>query len=189
MKIKLFASLLALGLLAGCSSKTEVEPQANNTVDTQMQEIKDVDTSADNMSMEPMTIEETADSYINEVVSTINGKAYTLKSIHFDFDNYTMNSKMQDIKNDNVIIIKELANSTDGLKIRLEGNSDEWGADEYNFALGLKRTKTVKSALVKSGISASDIVVVSYGESNPLCNEKTAKCWKQNRRVDHLLLP
>jgi len=31
--------------------------------------------------------------------------------------------------------------------------------------------------------------MVSYGESNPVCSDKTKDCWAQNRRVDFKLLP
>jgi len=44
------------------------------------------------------------------------------------------------------------------------------GSDEYNYALGLKRAKSTKDALIsRGGISPSKIIIVSYGESSPLC--------------------
>jgi len=73
--------------------------------------------------------------------------------------------------------------------IKLEGNCDEWGTDEYNYALGLKRAKTAKDALVADGVDAQKIIMVSFGESNPICTQKNTTCWKMNRRVDYRLLP
>ena len=73
--------------------------------------------------------------------------------------------------------------------ITIEGNCDEWGSDEYNFALGLKRTKAAKDSLVAEGVDATRISMVSYGESNPVCVEKTQECWAKNRRDDFKLLP
>jgi peptidoglycan-associated lipoprotein len=76
-----------------------------------------------------------------------------------------------------------------GLSIKIEGNCDEWGTDEYNYALGLKRAKSVKDALVAQGVSESRIMVVSFGESNPACSQSNKDCWAQNRRAEFKLLP
>jgi len=75
-----------------------------------------------------------------------------------------------------------------GTTIKIEGNSDEWGTDEYNYALGLKRAKAVKDSLVMDGIAAQGISVVSFGESNPVCSEKNSACWQKNRRSEHKLV-
>jgi peptidoglycan-associated lipoprotein len=69
--------------------------------------------------------------------------------------------------------------------IKLEGNCDEFGTDEFNYALGLKRAKAVKDALVAQGIAAERFTIVSLGESTPVCtNNTTDECYAQNRRVD-----
>ncbi|MFA6756952.1 MAG: OmpA family protein, partial [Sulfurospirillaceae bacterium] len=75
------------------------------------------------------------------------------------------------------------------LSIKVEGNCDEWGTDEYNYALGLKRAKSVKDALIAEGVPSDRIMVVSYGESNPVCSESNKDCWAKNRRAEFKLLP
>ena len=80
-------------------------------------------------------------------------------------------------------------NKSKYFNIILEGNCDEWGSDEYNFALGLKRAEAVKKAIVAEGVDASRVSMVSFGESSPTCTDKTKECWAQNRRVDFKLLP
>jgi peptidoglycan-associated lipoprotein len=77
--------------------------------------------------------------------------------------------------------IKKLAGEG---KLRVEGNCDEFGTNEYNHALGLKRAKAVKSILVSHGIPASKIDVVSYGDSNPVCTGTSAPCHAKNRRAE-----
>ena len=54
---------------------------------------------------------------------------------------------------------------------------------------GLKRANTVKTAIIAEGVDEKRITMVSYGESNPVCTDKTKECWAQNRRVDTKLLP
>ncbi len=80
-------------------------------------------------------------------------------------------------------------NGADSLRIMVEGNCDEWGSDEYNYALGVKRAKTAKDALVAQGVSADRIEITSNGESKPVCTERTKACDAQNRRDEFKILP
>ncbi len=93
---------------------------------------------------------------------------------------------MQDEVSNDIEVVNGTASN---YMIKIEGNCDEWGSDEYNFALGLKRTSSVKKALVSQGVDEKRITMVSYGESNPVCAEKSRDCWAKNRRVDFKLLP
>jgi peptidoglycan-associated lipoprotein len=95
---------------------------------------------------------------------------------------------MRVIEKDNYSIINPVVSSDASVKIKLEGNTDEFGSDEYNVALGLKRARAVKNTLIGYGIPANKISLVSLGEGNPICGAKTESCYKKNRRVDHKLL-
>jgi peptidoglycan-associated lipoprotein len=109
-----------------------------------------------------------------------------LPIVYFAFDKYNITPDMQEKINAAAKLGKTISAT---YKVKLEGNCDEWGSDEYNFALGLKRANAVKKALVNDGINASRISMVSYGKSNPVCTEHTKACWAKNRRVDFKLLP
>jgi len=109
-----------------------------------------------------------------------------LASVYFDFDRFSIKADMKK----HISAGSEVLNSSaTDYTVKLEGNCDEWGSDEYNFALGLKRADTVKKELIANGVASSRIVMVSYGESNPTCEDKTDECWAKNRRVDFSLLP
>ena len=110
-----------------------------------------------------------------------------VSSIYFDFDRFDVRADMQIKIETNANLFKNEENSV--YTIKIEGNCDEWGTDEYNYALGLKRAKSIKDTLVTDGIDENRMVLVSYGESNPICAEHTKDCWSQNRRVDFKLLP
>ncbi len=104
-----------------------------------------------------------------------------IKMIYFSTDRYDVEGdQLQRLMSD-MPKIKKLASTG---KIRVEGNCDEFGTDEYNHALGLKRAKSVKSILVNNGVPASRIDVISYGESNPVCTGSSAPCHAKNRRVE-----
>jgi len=68
--------------------------------------------------------------------------------------------------------------------VRLEGNCDERGSNEYNLALGQRRADGVKKLLTAGGVKSSQIETVSYGEEKPRQTCHAEKCWKENRRTD-----
>ncbi len=75
-----------------------------------------------------------------------------------------------------------------GMRIRIEGNADERGSDEYNLALGQRRAAAAKKYLVEHGIDASRFDLVSYGEERPVCTDHNEDCWQRNRRDDFVIV-
>lgn len=69
----------------------------------------------------------------------------------------------------------------------LEGHTDAAGPRAANLALAQRRAKWVLDYLVAKGVPASRITVVSRGEGNTLCADKSAACQGRNRRVRFLV--
>ena len=110
-----------------------------------------------------------------------------IQPIYFATDSYRISeSELHKIDADAQVFNSELARD---LSIKVEGNCDEWGTDEYNYALGLKRAKSAKDALSIVGVDEGRMSLISYGESKPVCFEHNEACWQQNRRVNFKLLP
>ena len=174
--IVLSSALIAVLVMTGCTTKEpvveeEVKAAPVATVPAPVEEEEAV-------APEPKVIE-----LSQSTLADLEGQ---MKTVNFDFDRYDIRSDMQPY----VVANSKLANGeAKEYAIKLEGNCDEWGSDEYNFALGLRRANAVKSEMVSEGVAAERITMVSYGESNPVCTEKTKECWYQNRRVDVKLLP
>jgi peptidoglycan-associated lipoprotein len=72
------------------------------------------------------------------------------------------------------------------LRIRIEGHCDERGTAEYNLALGERRAHAASEYLVRSGIPATRINIVSYGKERPFAKGHDELAWAQNRRA-HLV--
>lgn len=172
-KSLVFGSLLAALLMVGCSQKSS-----------------NVDTSNTQDSVAEQSISQGfvsgRDNFVNleERIQYVEGG---LQNIFFDFDQFVIRGDMQSAVDNDTNVLKDI--SAAPLNVRVEGNTDEWGTDEYNYALGLKRAVAVKDALVSKGVSESKIVLVSYGESKPTCTEKTRECWAENRKVTFKMLP
>lgn len=113
----------------------------------------------------------------------INGQRVLIEHVYFGFDKYNLTA---DNKSKAVSNASKLSAVSSDTTVKVLGNTDEWGSDEYNYALGLKRANAVKDVLVANGVT-TNISLVSLGESNPVCTEKTKDCWAQNRRVEHEL--
>ena len=69
------------------------------------------------------------------------------------------------------------------VRLRLEGHADERGTREYNLALGENRALSVKEVLGLYNLE-DRVVVVSYGEEQPVAIEHNEGAWEQNRRVE-----
>jgi len=190
-KVILASTVAALLLLTGCSkkgplvdesaSKKSESSVAKNSEPTEVQ--TDVETEV--VPEESMIVNDTtANNEVSEL--SINDVENKFSSVQFAFDKFNI----QDSESKKIDAAVEIVNAdAKNYSVKLEGNCDEWGSDEYNFALGLRRANSVKKAMVNEGVDASRIVMVSYGESNPKCQEKTESCWSENRRVDFKLLP
>jgi peptidoglycan-associated lipoprotein len=179
----------ALVLLVGCASK-DVEYNENGPQGSMENKIDKVAVSDDNITTDKVDrLKIITNESVNSVQSDVDGKVVILESVHFAFDKYNISDEMRAVTVSNYAKIDETIESYSDLKIKLEGNCDEWGSDEYNYALGLKRAKATKDALIADGVDTNRIVMVSFGEANPICTEKNTDCWKMNRRVDYKLLP
>ncbi len=78
--------------------------------------------------------------------------------------------------------------------IEIIGYADASGKAIYNYKLGLKRAQAVKDYLVKRGVNPDQLVVVSFGEENPIAiNRNPDGSWnpegqRYNRRVEFRVL-
>lgn len=104
--------------------------------------------------------------------------------IYFDLDN-------SEIRGEGTEIIAAHARhlaSTQGLRVRLEGHTDERGSREYNIGLGERRAQAVRRALMLQGAADSQLSTVSYGEERPAAAGSDESAWTQNRRVEIVYL-
>ncbi len=165
-KLSLYTFLVAAVLFTGCSQK-EVEvtsPEAQAPV-----VVENSESVLDNVGEQQVVANDSMlERSDNGYYYMINGEKVFIENIYFGFDKYSLNDNMKAAAKSNAMKLSAVeANTT----IKVEGNCDEWGTDEYNYALGLKRAKVVKDTLVMDGIAAGNISVVSFGESNPVCTE------------------
>ncbi len=98
---------------------------------------------------------------------------------YFDFDESTLTPDTRAALDAYAAVLRSSPRN-----IRLEGHADERGTREYNIALGERRAKSVADYLIASGVSASRIETISYGEERPAVNASNESAWAMNRRVE-----
>jgi outer membrane protein OmpA-like peptidoglycan-associated protein len=76
-----------------------------------------------------------------------------------------------------------LAGASDG-KILVEGHTDSTGQAKFNMRLSELRAESVKTILVKDGVSGDRIETHGYGSTKPVASNGTPEGRSQNRRVE-----
>ncbi|MCK9373834.1 MAG: OmpA family protein [Sulfuricurvum sp.] len=193
--VAFLSATVAMLILSGCSTKAPaIDATANaSTTSTGTQADSNAATATGtdaNAAITPVSnaVAPTAITPVSNIdagaaasaANGANGSDGQLISVLFDFDKYNIRSDMEGRMSANAALLKTKS-------VKLEGNCDEFGSDEYNFALGLRRASTVKEALINSGMNGDSISMASLGEGNPVCLEKNKECWAKNRRVDFKL--
>lgn len=101
------------------------------------------------------------------------------QTVYFEFDRSNLQSSYHALLAQHAdFLVKNPSN-----KIVIEGHCDKRGTPEYNIALGERRAKSVETFLLNSGVSSSQISIVSYGEEKPEIMGDAEAAFAKNRRA------
>ena len=169
MNLQLMSVLLAFGLSVGCAKKSTPSSASSKGSNS------DTSSSGTNGSKNGTSTDD---------VSSKNGAdlgidTSKLPGIYFDYDQSSVND-------DGRSKLQTIATALKGKKIKVtvEGHCDERGSNEYNLALGERRSQSVKSYLQKLGVSSDRVAAISYGEERPSVNSSEESGWSKNRRAE-----
>jgi len=109
---------------------------------------------------------------------------FEAESIFFDFDKSSIREEYRPLLEKAGAFLKD----DTSIRIRIEGNCDKRGSNEYNLALGERRAHSAKRFLVSLGIAPDRIETVSYGEERPLALGDSEDAWAKNRRDDFMIM-
>jgi len=158
-RINLYASLLALTILAGCSSS----PVYDSEPDT---------TEIDNTAVKTVQVESVEVEIVPVVIDVPT-------VFYFDFDKALLTAESRADLLEHAVVLASNSRS-----VRLEGHADERGTREYNMALGERRATAVKEFLVMQGVAGDRIEVISFGEERAAAYGSDDEAWRLNRRVE-----
>ena len=104
--------------------------------------------------------------------------------IYFDFDDSQIRQDQVDRAVANAKFLKE----NSAVKLRIEGNCDPRGTNEYNMALGERRAISAKKYLANLGVDDARMTTISFGEERILLHGHDELSWAQNRRDDFVII-
>lgn len=103
-----------------------------------------------------------------------------LNTVYFEFDSSTLTEQAK-VSLDKLV---EGLRLNPDVKLRVEGNSDARGSNEYNLVLSERRAAAIKEYLVGAGVKTERLVVVGNGEERPAAQGESEEIHAKNRRGD-----
>lgn len=71
-----------------------------------------------------------------------------------------------------------------GLKVEIQGHTDNFGSPKFNLRLSEKRARAVMDYILKKGIAGDRMTSKGYGRDKPVATNNTPEGRKMNRRVE-----
>ena len=186
MRYKIIAtiSLLAVGAVAtGCSrnkpAASAPTPATSATSDAAANEAAKLREEADRAAAAAKADAERATAARAQVQSTLT------TPVRFEFDRSVLTDEALQLLDAKVAALQ----ANPSIRVRIEGNADDSGSDEYNMALSQKRAAIAHRYLTERGVDGSRLQIVSFGEEKPSCTANHEEpCRAQNRRDEFVVL-
>ena len=120
--------------------------------------------------------------YSNEAAAAIDRAAQTITDgiVYFEFDKFNIQDQYRDMLRQKA----ELMKAYPSIRVRIEGNCDARGTQEYNLALGERRARAAYEYMVMLGVNPSQLEIISYGKERPAVEGTGPAVWAKNRRDD-----
>jgi outer membrane protein OmpA-like peptidoglycan-associated protein len=108
-----------------------------------------------------------------------------LQSVHFEFDRSRLTPLGRRVLDEAAQKVKD----DPRLTVEVEGHTDSIGAELYNLGLGQRRAEVVKGYLaLRHQVDPNRMTALSYGESRPIADNRTAEGRALNLRVEFKVL-
>jgi peptidoglycan-associated lipoprotein len=101
-------------------------------------------------------------------------------SVKFPTNRYALSPEAESRLNE---LVSKLKGDNKNVYLEIQGHTDAAGSPAYNDRLGEERAEAVRRYLAKSGVALNRMSTISYGEEQPVADNKTRDGRAQNRRV------
>jgi peptidoglycan-associated lipoprotein len=105
-------------------------------------------------------------------------------TVYFDFDSSVLKAS----EKPKVAAVASYLKANSANAVKIEGNCDERGTEEYNRSLGERRALAVREELIRIGIEQTRVDTISFGKDKPEDPGHDESAWRKNRRDDFIVL-
>jgi peptidoglycan-associated lipoprotein len=176
-----------LTALYGCPKKKPVTPPQDLDVETKTVTPPPAPTEdVQPAPAAPVVEDQREDPLLSQDLQVVNDELRRRgfsPDVYFEYDE----SSLSDDARGKLARNADLLKSQGQFMVTIEGHADERGTNEYNLALGERRSNAVRDYLGSLGVTGDRLRTISYGEERPACTETEESCWSQNRRA-HLVI-
>ena len=111
---------------------------------------------------------------------TARGLIVNMSDVLFDTGKYSL----RPLTREKLAKVAGIVSGHPGLKLDVEGYTDNVGSDEYNQRLSEQRGSAVRDYLTQAGMAVDSVTAKGLGKTQPVASNDTAKGRQQNRRVE-----
>src|SRR5262249_2963570 len=108
------------------------------------------------------------------------GLVVNMGDVLFDFGKYELKPEARE----KLAKLSGIILAHPGLKLAVEGHTDNVGGDETNQKLSEKRAETVRTYVVEQGLPEASVTSQGFGKTSPVADNATTEGRKKNRRVE-----
>lgn len=203
---KILVSLAAITLLVGCSSaeKTKELNDMSTNLTQLEQENADLKVAIDEYKSDIAASKATISSLesdINAIDAFVNPETVFDKNgviikqekdtltlimptdVVFDFDRASIKNEFKPMLD----TVAEALNVYTGVKVKVDGHTDNTGEYNYNMDLSERRADSAKKYLVSKGVDSSRIETEGFSFSKPVASNATQEGRDKNRRIEIII--
>jgi outer membrane protein OmpA-like peptidoglycan-associated protein len=119
-------------------------------------------------------------SLVLETRDTARGLIVNMSDVLFDTAKYSLRPGARE----KLSKVAGIISGHPGLKLEVEGHTDNVGGDDYNQKLSENRGIAVRDYLTKQGIPSGSVTTEGFGKTKPVVSNDTSAGRQQNRRVE-----
>jgi outer membrane protein OmpA-like peptidoglycan-associated protein len=119
-------------------------------------------------------------SLVLETRDTARGLIVNMSDVLFDTAKYSLRPGARE----KLAKVAGIISGHPGLKLEVEGHTDNVGGDDYNQKLSEQRGIAVRDYLTQQGIPSSSVTTEGFGKTKPVASNDTSTGRQQNRRVE-----